>query len=354
MSDAVEPSPEYSVRDSVTFQLEACERMEAPLYARLLAAVADDYDRGGTSATLLDGRSSRPIHDAVPLRLLGGVHRLVLDGSAPELAEFYPSAGGLSTGDPVPAFLAVLDAHRSELEARMQQGVQTNEVGRAALLAPGFALVARRSGLPLRLREVGSSAGLLLRWDRYRYAADGVELGDAGSPLAFGEVYLPPAPDLSGPVTVADRRGCDIAPIDGTTEDGRLTLLSFVWPDQVARFERLRTALDLARTNPVTVDRADAGDWVLEQVRELPAGAATVVFHSIVLQYLPRESRRAMKAALHDAGERATAETPLTWLRMEPAGAEHADLRLTSWPGGTEEVLATSGFHGADIRWGAG
>jgi hypothetical protein len=60
-----------------------------------------------------------------------------------------------------------------------------------------------------------------------------------------------------------------------------------------------------------------------------------------------------MKAALQQAGEGATADTPLAWLRMEPAGGKHADLRLTSWPGGEEEVLATSGFHGEDIRWGA-
>jgi hypothetical protein len=35
---------------------------------------------------------------------------------------------------------------------------------------------------------------------------------------------------------------------------------------------------------------------------------------------------------------------------MEPAG-ELADLRLTSWPGGEEEVLATAGFHGAPVHW---
>jgi hypothetical protein len=235
----------------------------------------------------------------------------------------------------------------------MGHGVQTNEVGRTALLAPGFALVARRTGLPLRLLEVGSSAGLLLRWDHYRYCAGGAVLGDPHSPLSFEDVYLPPLPDLSGPVEVADRRGCDISPIDGTTDEGRLTLLSFVWPDQLARFERLRAALDLATIHPVDVDRADAGSWVGEQVRRLPEGRATVVFHSIVLQYLPKDSRRAMKAALHEAGAAASASAPLAWLRMEPAGGEHADLRLTSWPGGEEELLATSGFHGDTIRWGA-
>jgi hypothetical protein len=35
---------------------------------------------------------------------------------------------------------------------------------------------------------------------------------------------------------------------------------------------------------------------------------------------------------------------------MEPAG-DKAELRLTMWPGGEEELLATSGFHGRPIRW---
>ena len=43
-------------------------------------------------------------------------------------------------------------------------------------------------------------------------------------------------------------------------------------------------------------------------------------------------------------------DAPLAWLRMEPAGAV-ADVRLTSWPGGHEETLATAGFQGGDIRW---
>ncbi len=28
-----------------------------------------------------------------------------------------------------------------------------------------------------------------------------------------------------------------------------------------------------------------------------------------------------------------------------------ADLRLTTWPGGAEETLATAGYHGQDIAW---
>ena len=72
------------------------------------------------------------------------------------------------------------------------------------------------------------------------------------------------------------------------------------------------------------------------------------MFHTIVWQYLTKDDRDALRAHLHDAGQRATAAAPLAWLRMEPAGAV-ADLRLTVWPGGQEEVLATAGYHGTDI-----
>jgi hypothetical protein len=58
-----------------------------------------------------------------------------------------------------------------------------------------------------------------------------------------------------------------------------------------------------------------------------------------------------MRAALHMAGEDAGDDAPLAWLRLEPAGPV-ADLRLTSWPGGAEEVLATSGYHGTPVHWG--
>ena len=102
------------------------------------------------------------------------------------------------------------------------------------------------------------------------------------------------------------------------------------------------------------VDEADAADWVEAQLAGPVPGVATVVHHSIVLQYLPRPTFARMRAAIEAAGARATADAPVHWLRMEPAG-DVADVRLTSWTGGAggpaEERLATTGYHGPPVSW---
>ena len=157
-------------------------------------------------------------------------------------------------------------------------------------------------------------------------------------------------PDLLDTVRVLDRRGCDVAPVDATSDAGRLTLLSFVWPDQTHRFDRLRAALEVASNHPPTVDRLDAGTWLERELASPEAGTATVVHHSIVLQYLAAPASTGCVPRWSEPAPRPPTEAPLAWLRMEPAG-RRADVRLTWWPGGTEDLLGTTGYHGHDIEW---
>lgn len=341
-----------AVREVVAFQAAACAHSGSPLYGRILDGVVADLDAGGVSADLLRARGDDPFGSALPLRFLGGVHRIVLDGRAPELAAFYPSVGGTDPGDPVPAFLQTLRRHHDEVDRRTDDGVQTNEVGRSAVLAGGYAVVAERTALPLRVLEVGTSAGLNLRWDHYAYVLDdGFVAGDPASPVRFEGMWEGSPPPLPSAFEVAERRGCDRHPIDPTTADGRLALLSFVWPDQPDRIARLESALEVARRVPVELDAADAPTWITDQLTQPQPGVATVITHSIVLQYLSPEGRRRFRGAVEVAGGRATAFAPVAWLRMEPAG-DRAELRLTTWPGGDEHVLATAGYHGRPVWWG--
>lgn len=340
---------DLSMIEVIELQQDACTLAGSELYGVILGAMGDDIRAGGPCAEILAPWTVNALADAIPLRLLAAVHRVVLDGRAPELARFYPSAGGHEGGDPVPAFHAALREHRAEIEAGMHLGVQTNEVGRAAALVGGFHAAARRAGWPLRTLEVGASAGLLMRWDRYRYETGALRWGpDEG--LTFTDPWTSAPPSLSASLEVAERAGCDIHPIDVTSDEGVLALRGFLWPDQVARRARLDAAIDIARRFFAPIEQADAGEWVERQLAEPRPGLATVVYHSIVLQYLPRESFRRMRSAIESAGARATTDAPVFWLRMEPAG-DVADVRLRSWPGDTDEVLATTGYHGPPVTW---
>ena len=238
----------------------------------------------------------------------------------------------------------MLAEHAEEVRAHLDRPVQTNEVARSPGLLGGFLLIARETGLPLALHEVGASAGLNLRFDRYRYESGDWSWGDSRSPVRFEHAFAEGTPPADVDLEVDTRLACDRNPLDPRAEEHRLTLMSFVWPDQAGRFELLRGALDVAGEDRVQVERADAADWAERVLSPRRPGVATVLYHSVVVQYLSRRARRPPAPRDHGRGERATPEAPVAWLYLEP-GEEEADVRLTVWPGGEERLLARAGFH---------
>jgi hypothetical protein len=323
----------------------------SPLYDLLLTEAAADVERGGPVWAVLEPHESHPTESMLGLRLMAGAHRLALEGTAPRLASLYPSVGGQVDMNRVwPEFRALLAERREELSALTARPCQTNEVGRSAALVGGFLLLARETSLPLRLLEIGASAGLNLCFDRYFYSGGGRSFGDPASPVRFEDVVTEGRPPFEQALEVMERRGCDASPLDAASRGARLTLLSSVWPDQVERIEQLRAALDLVAADPPAVERATAGEWLERRLAERRQGAATVIFHSIVWQYLGDDERERVKAAIETAGRTADAGAPVAWLRME-LGGELADVRLTRWPGGQESLIAHAGYHGRPIHW---
>lgn len=343
-----------SSADRYRIQAFGCRHAESnsPFYAALLDALAGDAEANGPAARVLEPFAELDLSAATPLRLLAGVHRLALNGSAPGLAAHFPSTGGDGDVEAVlPEVLSLCSDPPSELLEALRWDPQTNEVGRAAALAVGLGAIATTTGLPLRLFELGSSAGLNLRLDAYRYEARDGAWGDAASPLVFGPDSFDGPTGLGDHVVVAERRGCDLNPIDAGSDDGRLTLLSYVWPDQATRLERLRSALAIARARPVTIDRASAHDWVIDHVRP-QRGSTTVMMHSVVWHYLPADARARIETHLAAMTERADASAPIAWLRFEPAvELTHPETRLRTWPHSPDDrLLATSTYHGPPVR----
>lgn len=352
------------VLEAFRLQAEFCRTFGSPLYAKLLVRAAEDIERGGPVARLLDGWAGNPIPDALVLRLMGGVHRLVLDGAAPELARFYPSAGGTPAWPGVwAAFERIVEAHAPTLRPALERPVQTNEVRRSGALLGGFLSLAAAYALPLRLLEIGSSAGLNLCWDRYRYevwhsvaegraAAARPVWGDPASPVTIRTEWTGPLDVFAARATVAERAGCDLAPIDITDAAQVRVLESFVWADQIERLAQLRAAVEFARRTPPSLARRRAADWLAEQLAAPRDGVTTVVFHSIMWWYLSEEERDRVSAIIRRAGELGGGRAPLAWLRLEPMEATDADLRLTRWPDGVETLLGRADPHGRYVRWG--
>jgi hypothetical protein len=327
---------------------------DSPMYAELLELVANDVEAGGVFATILSGHEDDPAREAVPLRLLGGLHRMALDGRAPALRRWYPSTGGSWDAETAWPDIALTAAdHIDSLRAALGQPPQTNEVGRSAVLIGGLLRINREFDLPVRLFEIGSSAGLNLRPDHYHYRYAGGQWGPADSPVTIDNAWygeLPP----EGAVRIVERHGYDISPIDVTGADGEMTVLSYVWPDQSARLDRLRGAIAVARKVPARLDRQTAADAVAGLT--LVDGALTVLWHSITWQYLSADERAAIRAGVDALAAQADARSPFAHLTLEPArdgpGSKiKFPVRARSWPGGELAVFGECHPHGIPVYW---
>src|SRR5256885_10738518 len=97
--------------------------------------------------------------------------------------------------------------------------------------------------------------------------------------------------------TVVERKGCDLHPIDPTSEDGALTLRAFIWADQLGRLALLDSAIEIARGMPVEVQKVDAVTFLERELAGRSDGVATVVFHSIFMQYVDEAGRAGVASA---------------------------------------------------------
>jgi hypothetical protein len=349
-------SPEQRTARILRTQADHCGVLGSALYAGLLRHAAGDLLAGGPTAGVLDGHLADPGRSALPLRMLGGVHALVLTGRAGELARFYPSAGGTADAGPAaehawPALRRVLDEHRDEVRDWLPRPPQTNEVGRGAALAGALCHLVAESACPVRLVEIGTSAGLNLRADKFWISGAGIIFGPESSPVRMPGAWLGQPPPAE-PVEVVTRTGGDLAPVDPLSDDGRLLLSAYVWADQVDRLERLRGACELAAQIPADV-RQESALATVARLRPEP-GTWTVLWHSIMQQYLDRDQRRELADGVAAIGAAATDSARFAHVTLElTKGTPDTPVELTTWPGEVTRRLGTAPPHGMPVTWTA-
>ena len=330
--DAWVPMPE-----ALAWQRDVVLAAGSPVAAQILQAVLDDAAQGGGLAgdlTMTVRFGSFP-----GLRVMAAVHRLALERQAARVAMCLPTLGGTAPVTPRERaqfrsdVVSALSADLQVLRASLAHTPQTNDPGRAALLR--CALSRLDPAMPVRLREIGASAGLNLRADA-----------------------LPGRTDLeAGPLPmIVDRLGCDLSPVDPATSEGRTLLSSYIWVDDVERFRRLGEALRVAERIPAPVVEMDAVDFCSRIASE--EGVVKVLWHSAMWAYLPESTRAGIRREVKRIGSTATATAPFVHVAWEwdtdLPGPVPFGLVVTRWDGsdsdGQPRLLATGGSHGNDIR----
>lgn len=334
------------ILDHFTAQANACRDLGSPFTGRvidLFSAVLTSDTKTGRRLLEWSGN----IRDDVPaLRLAGGLHRLVLSNRDEALADLYRtrSEDQVALASALAQSIAVYD---DELSSGLDSPPQTNEVGRSAMLLPGFLWLARRFECPFDLIELGASAGANLFFDHWHYRYGPESWGDPSAPLTLSPELRRPVPTLGGTLSIARRSACDLIPLDAGNSDHRLRLQSYIWADQTQRLERLTAVLDHVARQPEKPVAADAADFV-DTMLARPAipGTLRVIFHSIFWQYLPEATRTRIMGSMKNAG------VPIAWLRLEADGEDPGGgLRVTLWPTGEEWLLARGDYHGRWLDW---
>lgn len=337
---------ETSVSGDLARLGETCTRMGSPFFGAILAHAAAAYETDGVLRDLLNRHANR---SRPGLRLGGAAHFRALRGLAPEIALYYPSTGGDGNADSAwEATLRDLHAHPGEYDALFAGEVQTNEVARSMPVLAAMLAVADFTQLPLHVFEIGSSAGLLLNFDRYRYSADEWSWGPEISPVHLKNRITSGIPGhLHADLRIAERHGCDVHPLDVTDPKDADRLLSFVWPDQRERFERLRAAISVACEFPVAITAGDGITWA--KTAAVPRdGGTSVLLHTVMVEHLTPERRAALHETVQVLGARASAHAPFAWVRMEMAERSYAT-RVTLWPHEREILIAESDGHANNL-----
>lgn len=273
--------------------------VSGPVDAEYLRAWARHTHRSPLYAHIIDLTIRRPELMRVIQRIdnkpppnvyLAAIHYLLMESQSSPLARYYKSL----VVEPLPVegvdddFVEFVVANEEAIvDLANSRYTQTNESRRCVALLPG---VMTSPFDRFHLVEIGTSAGLNLALDRYRYDFDGIEWGP-DSPVHLTAGTPGDQPRLR-PIEIGRRVGIDINVIDRNDSEDRLWLDALIWPEHDERRERLRRALDVTSAMDLDLVEGSVLDEMEQVLADLPGSEPAVVMNSFVLAQLAPDQRR--------------------------------------------------------------
>lgn len=297
------------------------------------------------------------------LRLAAGLNLLAITKKEEKLASVFPPHQMVFDERTKIEVLEVLQRQQDFLREFCLSPPQTNEVARSGVLFCG--LVHINAKRPIRLLELGCSAGLNLLCDQYTYPRLNYTGTEENVKINFkweGSNVISEVASSSA-LSIVSRKGCDLNPLDLRADEQFRQILSYIWPDQRSRVDLFTAAVAALRHrhNALDLNKESAEVFLERELRERDPSTATVIMHSVFLQYPPAEVKGKIIQLIEQAGAAASSEAPLYWLRyeVEPVLDPTQEksyrfiLDLITFTGVTSkrEVLAEVHPHGAHIRW---
>ena len=329
-----------ALRGEAQLLLEAAkaQRFGKHFVASLLESLARTLWQAPALVRVIEDWPGDLANAGVIFRLNAGLHALARSGRFPDLQAIYAGAEAATASDPLEldeALTVVLHYAEDDLLLWLTGPTQTNEVARIAGLTAALMELSAARDMPCSLLELGSSAGLNLNLAHYDLRIGTLRAGDPASDVVIAPEWLGRTP-RPGQLAIARAEGVDVSPLNVAKPGDAERLHAYIWPGERARSERLRAAIALARRHPPRVEQGSAGLWLASRLAAPQAtGQRRVVFHSMLLQYLPEAERLSIERLLSAAGARAETDRPLARVGLEWNEDRSAvEVHVTEWDGG--------------------
>ncbi|KMN38543.1 DUF2332 domain-containing protein [Lysinibacillus sp. LK3] len=230
-----------------------------------------------------------------------------IPGSQPKPNMFFASVQYLAfkKNHPLKSYYSIFDRSENYLEAsfftlkefvRLNEEalvecfqtklVQTNELNRSSYLYPIFSEIAHKTEKPLTLIEIGTSAGLLLNLDHYKYEIKETEqilhFGDFESSVVVYAENIGKSLTAIKPFEVSERVGIDLNIVDLNKEEDYEWMQALIWPEQKDRKELLRKVSQLNKNISKKLYAGDFLQLIPSFIKNIDDGTQVIIFHTHV------------------------------------------------------------------------